>query len=80
MGHLPSPGDLPYPGIEPWSPALQVDSLPTEAIREAGFYLSQPVILFSMSPRESTTILSTHKNERTSITQFLLLKLEYLAM
>ena len=25
-----SPGDLPGPGIEPGSPALQVDSLPTE--------------------------------------------------
>ena len=23
-----SPGNLPYPGIEPWSPALQADSLP----------------------------------------------------
>ena len=23
-------GDLPSPGIEPWSPALQVDSLPAE--------------------------------------------------
>ena len=30
-GHLiPSPADLPNPGIEPGSPALQVDSLPTE--------------------------------------------------
>ena len=27
---FPSPGDLPGPGIEPVSPALQVDSLPTE--------------------------------------------------
>ena len=26
----PSPGDLPDPGIEPGSPALQVDSLSTE--------------------------------------------------
>ena len=26
----PSPGDLPDPGIESWSPALQADSLPTE--------------------------------------------------
>ena len=25
-----SPGDIPDPGIEPWSPALQADSLPTE--------------------------------------------------
>ena len=27
---FPSPGDLPYPGNEPESPALQVDSLPAE--------------------------------------------------
>ena len=27
---MPSLGDLPNPGIEPESPALQVDSLPTE--------------------------------------------------
>ena len=31
---FPSPGDLPDPGIEPRSPALQVDSLQTEG---AGF-------------------------------------------
>ena len=31
LGSLsPSPGDLPNPGIEPRSPALQVDSLPAE--------------------------------------------------
>ena len=28
---FPSPGDLPYPGIEPGSPALQADSLSTVA-------------------------------------------------
>ena len=27
---FPSPGDLPNPGIEPWSPALHADFLPTE--------------------------------------------------
>ena len=27
---FPSPGDLPDPGIEPKSPTLQADSLPTE--------------------------------------------------
>ena len=27
----PPPGDLPNPGIEPGSPALQADSLPSEA-------------------------------------------------
>ena len=28
---FPSPGDLPNPGIEPRSPALQADSLPAKA-------------------------------------------------
>ena len=27
---FPSPGDLPNPGIDPWSPALQVDALSSE--------------------------------------------------
>ena len=27
---FPSPGDLPNPGIKPGSPALQVDTLPSE--------------------------------------------------
>ena len=30
MKLFPSPGDFPNPGIEPTSPALQVQSLPTE--------------------------------------------------
>ena len=30
----PPPGDLPNPGIKPRSPALQVDSLPTEPQRK----------------------------------------------
>ena len=28
---FPSPGDLPDPGIEPESPALQADALPSES-------------------------------------------------
>ena len=28
---MPLPGDLPNPGIEPRSPTLQVDSLPTDS-------------------------------------------------
>ena len=27
---FPSPGDLPDSGIEPWSPALQADALPSK--------------------------------------------------
>ena len=28
---FPSPGDLPHPGIEPRSPALKADALPSES-------------------------------------------------
>ena len=31
---FPSSGDLPYPGIEPRSPELQADSLPTEPLEK----------------------------------------------
>ena len=33
---FPSPGDLPNPEIEPGSPALQVDSLPSEPREKPG--------------------------------------------
>ena len=36
---FPSPGDLPNPGIEPGSPALHVDSLPSEPPRKPVSYL-----------------------------------------
>jgi len=32
-GEFPSPGNLPDPGIEPGSPALQVDSLSTVVVK-----------------------------------------------
>ena len=35
---FPSPGDLPDPGIEPWSPALQADSLPIELLGKPLYY------------------------------------------
>ena len=36
---FPSPGDLPNPGIEPRSPALQADSLPTELRGKLQYFL-----------------------------------------
>ena len=35
---FPSPGDLPDPGIEPGSPALQADSLPVEPEGKPSLY------------------------------------------
>ena len=37
---FPSPGDLPNPGVEPRSPALQADSLPTELQGKPSGYIS----------------------------------------
>ena len=37
---FPSPGDLPNPGIESWHPALQADSLPSEAPGNPGEFWS----------------------------------------
>ena len=37
---FPSPGDLPSPGIEPRSPALQVDTLPIESWTDFSSHLS----------------------------------------
>ena len=34
---FPAPGDLPDPGIEPGSPALQLDSLPSEPLGKPNF-------------------------------------------
>ena len=38
---IPSPADLPNPGIEMGSPALQVDSLPTELSGKPGQYMQR---------------------------------------
>ena len=40
---FPSPGDLPNPGIEPRSPALQSDTLPSEPPGKPFTYLSPPL-------------------------------------
>ena len=63
---IPSPGDLPNPGIEPESPALQADTLPSEPSGKDPMY----VLLHSMplSLQQDTTnpclqwrLLDTHR-------------------
>ena len=46
----PLPGDLPNPGIEPRSPALQTDSLPSEPPGKP-FYLEKQCVKYPVSPR-----------------------------
>ena len=40
---FPSPGDLPHPEIEPGSPALQADSLPSELLGFMSYYNGTPL-------------------------------------
>ena len=42
----PPPGDLPDPGIEPRSPALQADSLSSESPGKPSFFLKVMIISF----------------------------------
>ena len=38
---FPPPGDLPDPGIEPWSPALYADALPSELTIIVQYYFEE---------------------------------------
>ena len=43
---FPSPEDLPNPGIEPGSPALQADSLPTELQGKPKHSIAPHIVLY----------------------------------
>ena len=58
---IPSPVDLPDPGIKPGSPALQADSLPTEISRkpnEAKQMLSLELSCFVNDPVDIGNLIS----------------------
>ena len=62
---MPSPVDLPHPGIEPGSPALQADSLPIELS-------GKPLLATPSSPQNLSTswlILKTNSVPETSVSQ-----------
>ena len=50
---FPSPGDFPHPGIEPRSPALQADSLPSEQL-EVFFNLEWEMLTILFSRKVSS--------------------------
>ena len=50
----PPPGDLPNPGIEPRSPALQVDSLPSEPPGKSPNLQMLKLLPWWLSDKEST--------------------------
>ena len=47
---FPSPGDLPDPGIEPRSPALQADALPSEPPGSLTLYVLNYTIAVYVTP------------------------------
>ena len=65
---FPSPGDLPNPGIEPGSPALQADSLPTEppGKHKEIFYFHYLFLSFYLLSYEDVIIRSQPKSQEKS--------------
>ena len=65
---LPSPGNLRYPGVEPGSPALQADSLPSESPGKPGFSYIWLVISVGVGrvrgPSLSPSTFSNYKTGR----------------
>ena len=69
-GPFPSPGDLPDPGIEPGSPALQVDSL----LFKSGEYICMYVCM-CVCHYPKDTIDKDRMNSKYDFSQFFCLTL-----
>ena len=55
---FPSPGDLPSPGIEPTSPALQADSLPAEPTKPMKIFVRANAAAYLTNPKETSVYTS----------------------
>ena len=70
----PSPGDLPNPGIEPRSPALQADSLPSEPPGKPKHNRYQCtnciVMLFLKKKKKKTNVVTVWEIERNEESLF----------
>ena len=62
---FPSPGDLPNSGIEPGSPTLQADALPSEPPGELSSNLGQGTRFHMPQLRPSTAKINIFKKEIT---------------
>ena len=69
---FPSPGDLPNPGIEPGSPALQADALPSEPPLNSTHYQSNGcnVVYGQIHPTVDVTVLSSSQQHSPRQTTF----------
>ena len=66
---FPSPGNLPNPGIEPGSPALQADSLPTELWGKPPKCILYQFPPFSVWPSHNRSISAPPFKLKTVLTQ-----------
>ena len=57
---FPSPGDLPNPGIEPWSPALRADALTSEPSGKPCFFVVVVVVVLPNQHHSVLSISSSH--------------------
>ena len=57
----PPPGDLPDPGIEPGSPALQANSLPAELPRKLHIYIYVYICKLITKIRSDNTAITSHR-------------------
>ena len=63
---LPSPGDLPKPGIEPGSPTFQADALTSEPPEKplekiSARHIGKDIFLFSWAPKSLQTVSAVMK-------------------
>ena len=66
---LPSPGGLPNPGIEPMSPALQVDSLLSESLGKPNPGMGVCLKERCQDPRGQREDSHLHMEVETEVTQ-----------
>ena len=62
---FPSPGDLPNPGIEPWSPTLQADALTSEPPAKSYKYMRSCQITQHQSSYSYSAFEANWKDEKT---------------
>ena len=66
---FPSPGDLPDPGIEPMSPALQADTLPSEPSGKPNTLITQYSINRRQPERNLKVLMTTAYQGRLKTSQ-----------
>ena len=73
---IPSAGDVPDPGTEPGSPALQADSLPAELQGKPPRNGGTPLIHFPIKQRSKIGKLQYWKTLKHTVSPFVLYEIE----